>query len=498
MTITAVEWRKTKIKEEQINKYLNDDGSDFVNDKLIKEKIDANRNPDHAKVKDILAKSLSIESLSSDETAILLNVKDPQTWKEMEEMAGQIKRKVYDNRIVTFAPLYLSTSCVNNCQYCGLRSENKGIKRGILTIDQVQKEIEVLAGTIGHKRLIVVYGEHPDSDAEYMAKTLKAIYDVKVPIKTGGYGSIRRVNVNGAPLSVEDFRMLNEVGIGTYQIFQETYHKQTYANVHPSNTLKGHYRWRLYAMHRAIEAGIDDVGIGALFGLHDWKFEVMGLIQHALELESKFGIGPHTISFPRIEPAENTQYPENGKHMVNDDDIRKIITVIRLAVPYTGMILTARENAAMRKSLIPIGITQTDASSKVGLGAYNDYEHPDQVFNRQQFILGDTRSLDEVVRELGQMGYITSFCTAGYRCGRTGQCIMDLLRTGAEGKFCKLNAVITYREWLDDFASPETRAIGEPIIIREIEEIKNKMPSFFDSFMEQYDRTANGERDIYF
>jgi 2-iminoacetate synthase len=498
MTITAAEWRKTKIKEEQINKYLNDDGSDFINDKLIKEKIDANRNPDPIKVKDILAKSFSIESLSSDETAILLNVKNPDTWKEMEDMAGQIKRKVYDNRIVTFAPLYLSTSCVNNCQYCGLRSENIGIKRGILSIDQVQKEIEVLAGTIGHKRLIVVYGEHPDSDAEYMAKTLKAIYDVKVPTKTGGYCSIRRVNVNGAPLSVEDFRMLNEVGIGTYQIFQETYHKQTYANVHPSNTLKGHYRWRLYAMHRAIEAGIDDVGIGALFGLHDWKFEVMGLIQHALELESKFGIGPHTISFPRIEPAENTQYPENGKHMVNDDDIRKIITVIRLAVPYTGMILTARENAAMRKSLIPIGITQTDASSKVGLGAYNDYEHPDQVSNRQQFILGDTRSLDEVVRELGQMGYITSFCTAGYRCGRTGQCIMDLLRTGAEGKFCKLNAVITYREWLDDFASPETRAIGEPIIIREIEEIKNKMPSFFDSFMEQYARTAKGERDIYF
>jgi 2-iminoacetate synthase len=498
MTITAAEWRKTKIKEEQINKYLNDDGSDFINDKLIEEKIDANRNPDPAKIKDILAKSLSVESLSSDETAVLLNVKDPEIWKEMEGVAGQIKRKVYDNRIVTFAPLYLSTSCVNNCQYCGLRSENKGIKRGILSIDQVQKEIEVLAGTIGHKRLIVVYGEHPDSDAEYMAKTLKAIYDVKVPTKTGGYGSIRRVNVNGAPLSVEDFRMLNEVGIGTYQIFQETYHKKTYANVHPSNTLKGHYHWRLYAMHRAIEAGIDDVGIGALFGLHDWKFEVMGLVQHALELESKFGIGPHTISFPRIEPAENTQYPENGKYMVNDTDIRKIITVIRLSVPYTGMILTARENAEMRKSLIPIGITQTDASSKIGLGAYNDYENPDQVSNRQQFILGDTRSLDEVVRELGQMGYITSFCTAGYRCGRTGQCIMDLLRTGAEGKFCKLNAVITYREWLDDFASPETRAIGEPIIAREIEEIKNKMPPFFDSFMEQYNRTAQGERDIYF
>ena len=498
MTVTASEWRKTKIKEEQINKYLNDDGTDFINDKLIESKIETNRNPDPLQVRDIIAKSLSVQTLSPDETAVLLNVKDPEIWKEMEDVAGQIKRKVYDNRIVTFAPLYLSTSCVNNCLYCGLRSENDSIKRGILSIDHVQKEIEVLAGTIGHKRLIVVYGEHPDSDADYMAKTLKAIYDVKVPTKTGGYGSIRRVNVNGAPLSVEDFRMLNEVGIGTYQIFQETYHHQTYSKVHPSITLKGHYRWRLYSMHRALEAGIDDVGIGALFGLYDWKFEVMGLLYHTWELENKFGIGPHTISFPRIEPAENTPYNENSGHMVTDADIRKIITVIRLSVPYTGMILTARENAAMRKSLIPIGITQTDASSKIGLGAYNDYEHPDQVSDRQQFILGDTRSLDEVVRELGQSGYITSFCTAGYRCGRTGQCIMDLLRTGAEGKFCKLNAVITYREWLDDFASQETRAVGEPIIAREIEEIKQKMPSFFDSFMQQYDRTAKGERDIYF
>ena len=498
MTVTASEWRKTKIKEEQINKYLNDDGTDFINDKLIESKIESNRNPDPLQVRDIIAKSLSVQTLSPDEAAVLLNVQDPEIWKEMEDVAGQIKRKVYDNRIVTFAPLYLSTSCVNNCLYCGLRSENDSIKRGILSIDQVQKEIEVLAGTIGHKRLIVVYGEHPDSDADYMAKTLKAIYDVKVPTKTGGYGSIRRVNVNGAPLSVEDFRMLNEVGIGTYQIFQETYHHQTYSKVHPSSTLKGHYRWRLYSMHRALEAGIDDVGIGALFGLYDWKFELMGLLYHAWELENKFGIGPHTISFPRIEPAENTPYNENSGHMVTDADIRKIITVIRLSVPYTGMILTARENAAMRKSLIPIGITQTDASSKIGLGAYNDYEHPDQVSDRQQFILGDTRSLDEVVRELGQMGYITSFCTAGYRCGRTGQCIMDLLRTGAEGKFCKLNAVITYREWLDDFASQETRAVGEPIIAREIEEIRQKIPSFYDSFMQQYDRTAKGERDIYF
>lgn len=498
MTMTISEWKKSKIKEDQITKFLNSDGTTYINDKVIENKIESNKNPDSSHVREIIAKALSIQTLTPDETAALLNVKDPDLWHEMEIAAGQIKKKVYDNRIVTFAPLYLSTTCVNNCAYCGLRAENSAIKRGVLSIEQVKKEIEVLVGTIGHKRLIVVYGEHPKSDTEYMAETLKAIYDVKIPGKNGGINSIRRVNVNGAPLSIEDFRLLNEVGIGTYQIFQETYHPGMYAQLHPANTLKGHYLWRLYAMHRALEAGIDDVGIGALFGLYDWKFEVMGLLYHALELESKFGIGPHTISFPRIEPAENTDFGEKSKYIVSDDDIRKVITVLRLSVPYTGMILTARENAAMRKSLIPIGITQTDASSKVGLGAYNDFNNPDQVAKRQQFILGDTRSLDDVVRELGEMGYITSFCTAGYRCGRTGQCIMDLLRTGAEGKFCKLNAVITYREWLDDFASEKTKQIGEPIIQREIEEIRTTMPNVYDTFIQQYNRTAKGERDIYF
>jgi 2-iminoacetate synthase len=498
MTTDAATWKESRIKEEQITKYLNHDGTDFINDMLIEQKIASNKKTDAVRVREILAKSLAIETLTPDETATLMNVEDPVLWKEMEITAGQIKQKVYDNRIVTFAPLYLSTTCVNNCSYCGLRAENTTITRGVLNIEQVQKEIEVLAGTIGHKRLIVVYGEHPKSDVDYIAKTLRAIYDVKVPTKNGGYGAIRRVNVNSAPFSVEDLQVLHEIGIGTYQVFQETYHKKTYGEVHPKNTLKGNYRWRLYAMHRALEAGIDDVGIGALFGLYSWKFEVMALLYHAIELEAKFGIGPHTISFPRIEPAENTSFGEDSNYKVSDENFRKIITVIRLAVPYTGMILTARENAAMRRSLINLGITQTDASSKIGLGAYNDYNHPDQQAERQQFILGDTRSLDEVVRELAQMGKITSFCTAGYRCGRTGQCIMDLLRTGQEGKFCKLNAVITYREWLDDFASEETKVLGEPILAKEIEEVRQKMPMFYDTFKDQYDRTVKGERDLFF
>lgn len=498
MTLDILEWQKNKIKQEQVNKFLNNDGSDFIDDDAIENELKKNKNPDSARVKDIIAKSLAIESLTPQETAILLNVSDPQLLQEMEDAAGKIKKKVYDNRIVTFAPLYLSTTCVNKCSYCGLRSDNGAIRRGVLSLDRVRQEIEVLAGKIGHKRLIVVYGEHPLSDAQYMADTLRTIYDTKVPLSNGSFGAIRRVNVNGAPLSIEDFRMLNEVGIGTYQIFQETYHKKTYSEVHPAGTLKGNYLWRLYSMHRALEAGIDDVGIGALLGLYDWKFEVMGLISHAIELEKKFGIGPHTISFPRIEPAENTPFAQNLKSGVTDEDFRKAIVVIRLAAPYTGMILTARENAEIRKKLIPLGITQTDASSNIGLGAYHDFEDKKHDANRQQFILGDTRSLDEVVRDLAGMGYITSFCTAGYRCGRTGQCIMDLLRTGAEGKFCKLNAVITYREWLNDFASAQTREIGEKIIAKEIEEIKNRMPNMYPTFIQQYERTVNGERDLYF
>ncbi|GBU22627.1 [FeFe]-hydrogenase [Fibrobacteres bacterium R8-0-B4] len=255
-------------------------------------------------------------------------------------------------------------------------------------------------------------------------------------------------------------------------------------------------------MHRALEAGIDDVGIGALFGLYDWKFEVMGLLHHAIELEKRFGIGPHTVSFPSLQSAENTPFvnEKQSKYLVSNADLRRAITVIRLSIPYTGMILTARENAELRKSLVSLGIiTQTDASSNVGLGAYNRAKGAEiQESTRQQFILGDTRSLDEVVREFAKMGCITSFCTAGYRCGRTGECIMDLLRTGAEGKFCKLNAVITFREWLDDFASEETKKAGEIVIAKEIEELKTAVPKVYDTFLDYYKRTLSGERDLYF
>jgi len=490
-------WMDMVIREEEITRYM-ENGKDFINDDEIWEKLKKNSNPDPKRIREILQKSLSIQTLEPDETAALLNVQDTELWQEIFDVAGKVKKKVYDNRIVTFAPLYCGNLCVNNCLYCGFRRDNHVIKRRVLTLDEVRQEAEVLAGEIGHKRLIVVYGEHPATGPEYIRDTIQTIYEVKVPTKRG-YGQIRRVNVNAAPMSIDDLKMLKEVGIGTYQVFQETYHHETYAKLHPKGTLKHHYQWRLYCHHRALEAGVDDVALGALFGLYDWRFEVMGLLYHARDLEKHFGIGPHTISFPRLEPAANTPFIQQTKYKVSDEDFKKLIAVIRLSVPYTGMILTAREPAHIRRDIISSGmITQTDASTKIGIGAYSD-RYTEQELERQQFEIGDTRSLDEVIRELAEMGYITSFCTAGYRCGRTGDRIMTLLRTGKEAVFCKLNAVLTFREWLDDYASEETKIAGEKVINKELEELKERVSEkVYNKLLEYYRRIQNGERDLYF
>ncbi|MDD5613590.1 MAG: [FeFe] hydrogenase H-cluster radical SAM maturase HydG [Candidatus Omnitrophica bacterium] len=491
----TLKWEQSRIKEQEISKYLKA-GRDFIDDSKIESILKRNKTQDKKIISDIISKSLTIQTLTMDESAYLLNIEDKDLLVMMEDAALKVKKKVYDNRIVTFAPLYMSNMCVNDCLYCGFRKSNLSAQRRLLGREEVVKETEVLAGSIGHKRLIAVYGEHYLTDTDYIEETLRAIYSVKVKTKNG-FGAIRRVNINAAPLAIADLKRLHNAGIGTYQVFQETYHHATYASVHPQDTIKGDYRWRLYSMHRAMEAGVDDVGLGVLFGLYDWKFDVMGLVAHTRDLEEKFKIGAHTISFPRLEPAENTPFTENPMYKVSDDDFKKLITVIRLAVPHTGMIITARENSKIRTEAIRLGITQTDASTRIGVGSYSD-NYSDQDGSRQQFYLGDTRSLDEVIRELAGMGYITSFCTAGYRCGRTGENIMRLLRTGEEGKFCKLNAVLTFREWLDDFATEETRKVSEPLLSREINDIKHQMPGIYEEFERYYHRIKNGERDLYF
>lgn len=498
--MNAKEWTKQVVKQPEIDKYLVG-GKDFIDEGEIVKDLEETRNPDRVMVRDILQKSLEIKLLTPRETAVLLNVGNPEVLEEMKAAALEVKKRVYDNRIVFFAPLYCSNVCVNRCLYCGFRSDNSEEKRHVLTPEEIRRETEAVIDQ-GHKRLIAVYGEHPLSDADYIADSISTVYSVKRTTPAGnGFNNIRRVNVNAAPMSVGNLRKLWRVGIGTFQVFQETYHRGRYAELHPADTVKGNYRWRLYAMHRAMDAGIDDVAIGALFGLYDWRFEVMGLVRHAHDLERQFGIGPHTISFPRMQPAPGSFVSENSPYIVHDDAFRQLVTVLRLAVPYTGLIVTARERAELRREIIGYGCTQTDASSKIGIGAYSKNKLQEENRDKVQFMLGDQRSLDEVVRELATDGYITSFCTAGYRCGRTGDKIMSLLEKGVEGKFCKLNAVLTFREYLNDYASEETRLAGERLIERELREIEEN--AFFTdkkllpTFMRYYKRIAAGERDLY-
>ena len=494
------EWAQQVVRPAEIEKYLVN-GKDFIDEENIFRNLETYKNPDPQHVRDILKKSLGINLLTPEETAVLLNVTDPELLEEMREAALEVKKRVYDNRIVFFAPLYCSNLCVNSCVYCGFRSENCEEKRHVLTMEEVRRETEAVIDE-GHKRLIAVYVEHPQSDADYIADSMAAIYATKRTTPSGnGFNNIRRININAAPMSIGDLRKLWRAGIGTYQVFQETYHRERYAELHPAHTVKGNFRWRLYAMHRAMDAGIDDVAIGALFGLYDWRFEVMGLVHHAHDLERQFGIGPHTISFPRMQPAPGSFVSENSPYLVKDDAFKRIVTVLRLAVPYTGLIVTARERADLRREIIHYGCTQTDASSKIGIGAYAQKKRQDENPDKVQFMLGDERSLDEVVRELATDGYITSFCTAGYRCGRTGDKIMTLLGKGIEGKFCKLNAVLTFREYLNDYASAETRRIGEELIEQELKAIEG-MPFFSDkkllpTFLSYYNRIASGERDLY-
>ncbi len=498
--ISVAEWQRNYVKQDEIDRYLVD-GKDFIDDDAIEAELSKNRAADPERIRSIIQKAFDIKLMDSSDVAALVNVTDPALRAEVFEAAKKIKTKVYDNRVVTFAPLYCGSKCVNACKYCGFRCDNESVERRVLSMDEVEAEARVLAGQIGHKRLVIVFGEHPDTGADYIADCMKRIYSIKMKVRNG-VGEIRRVNVNAAPMPIADLKKLHEAGIGTFQVFHETYHKKTYAEVHPAGTLKGNFRWRLYALHRAMEAGIDDVAVGALFGLADWRFELMGLVAHARDLERRFGLGPHTVSVPRLEPAADTDFSW-VKNRVSDEDFRYLVACIRLAIPYAGLIVTNREKPEMIRSLLDI-ITQRDADTRVGIGAYTEaFSAHDQREETQQFILGDTRSLDEIVRELAAEGHIVSFCTAGYRCGRTGKKIMDALGSGREGCFCKLNAVLTFQEWLEDFASPETKKIGDAIIDKEMAEIRARVPADFSEPMWEHlvkarEKILAGERDLYF
>lgn len=431
---------------------------------------------------DIINRALKRKGLTPQETAVLLQCEDSETINKIFAAARKIKESIYGKRLVLFAPLYTTNECVNNCLYCAFRKANKELKRRTLTLEEIKEEIKVIEGE-GHKRILLVAGEDPkSSNISNLEKIIGTIYNTK-----NGRGEIRRLNVNVAPLSIKNFKRLKKTGIGTYQLFQETYHRSTYFMVHPGGP-KEDYKYRLFAMDRAVEAGIDDVGIGVLFGLYDYKFEVLGLVSHAQHMEKKNGVGPHTISVPRFCPAETVNL--NLPYRVSDRDFLKIISVLRLAVPYTGMILSTREGPEIREKAFQIGISQASAASATSPGGYGDGEQT------AQFFLHDHRGVDEVVQGICLQGQLPSFCTACYRSKRTGDRFMKLAKSGEIQNFCQPNAILTFKEYLLDYASPETRAIGERVIEKELQEILRE--DVKKECIRRLKRLGEGARDIYF
>ncbi|MGM0641561.1 MAG: [FeFe] hydrogenase H-cluster radical SAM maturase HydG [Thermotogota bacterium] len=468
--------------------YLKDNETKtFIDEEKINYLLEETKNPEKARVEEIINKSLNKQRLELEEMAVLLNCEDEELVKKIFEGARTLKERVYGNRIVLFAPMYIGNDCVNDCEYCAFRVSNDEIYRNSLNLKQVKNETTSLVDS-GHKRLILVYGEHPKYDADFIADTVKEVYSVQ-----SGKGNIRRVNINAAPQTVENFKKIKDVGIGTYQVFQETYHEETYKKVHPSGP-KSSYRWRLYSLDRAFKAGIDDVGIGALFGLYDWKFEMMGLLSHTIHFEERFNVGPHTISFPRIEPALNTPISEQPPHLVDDYTFKKLVAILRLAVPYTGLILTARESLEIRNELMKFGVSQIDAGSNIGVGAYSTED--EEAYKKSQFVLGDQRTLDEVIRQLTDENYLPSFCTGCYRLGRTGEHFMEFAIPGFVKRFCTPNAVSTLMEYVTDYASEETKESCLSVIDKEINNIKDeKMKT---ALIKNIEKIKFGERDLYF
>ena len=466
-----------KIKDERMQPFIDPDEIwDIINSTVS----------ERSRVKEVIAKSLDKKRLTLEETAVLVNTTDPDLIEEIKAGARELKEKVYGNRIVLFAPLYIGNFCSNNCLYCGFRTSNSEAERKTLNNHEIVHEVEALEDN-GQKRLILVFGEHRTYTPEFMADTTRLVYSVKK-----ANGEIRRANINAAPLDIEGFRTVAEAGIGTYQIFQETYHPEAYKWYHLSGK-KADYNWRLTSLDRAQEAGLDDVGIGALFGLYDWRFEVLGLVRHTNHLEACYKVGPHTISFPRIKDAASLNIDD--KYMVSDDDFKKLVAILRLAVPYTGLILTAREDHDIRKEVLQYGVSQIDGGTKIELGSYSEIHNEDQNLNKEQFKIADDRSLSEVIDELIDDNFLPSFCTACYRLGRTGEHFMEFSVPGFIKKFCSPNAILTLAEYLEDYASEELAEKGWMAIEKNLMEIDE---SVVVKVRERLDKIKNGERDMYF
>ena len=462
---------------------------EFINDAEIRESLAyAEENKANKEVIDaILKKAREMKGISHKEAAVLLECELEEENREIEKLAKEIKERFYGKRIVMFAPLYLSNYCINGCLYCPYHLKNKHIARKKLTQEEIRQEVIALQD-MGHKRLAIEAGEDPvNNPLEYILESIKTIYSIKHK-----NGAIRRVNVNIAATTVENYKKLKEAGIGTYILFQETYNREAYEKLHSTGPKKD-YAYHTEAMDRAMEAGIDDVGCGVLFGLDMYRYELVGIIMHAEHLEAKFGVGPHTISVPRVCPADDID-PGEFDNSLSDEIFQKIVAVLRIAVPYTGMIVSTRESQKSREKVLDLGISQISGGSRTSVGGYVEEEPEEE--NSAQFDVSDRRTLDQVVSWLFDLGYIPSFCTACYREGRTGDRFMKLLKSGQIVNCCQPNALMTLKEYLEDYASPETKAKGEKIIQEQLEVITN--PTVKEKAKEYIENIHNGQRDFRF
>ena len=459
--------------------------ADFICEQEIESILAKSRRPEPSQVRELLVKAREMHGLSMEEVARLSFVESPELLAEIFSTAKQIKEEIYGTRLVLFAPLYISNRCANECTYCAFRATNADLKRRTLTQEEIAEETRILIRQ-GHKRVLVVSGEAlPPEGFQYILDSIATVYETKI-----GPGEIRRVNVNLAPQTTERFRQLKAANIGTFQLFQETYHRPTYAAVHLKGT-KRDYDWRATAFDRAMTAGIDDVGIGVLFGLYEWRFEIIAMMQHIQHLEQKFGVGPHTISFPRMEPAVGSDIASRPPHPVSDADFLKMIAIMRLAVPYTGMIMSTREGADVRRATLEVGISQISAGSRTDPGGYKDGEGDP---NGSQFQLGDHRPMEEVISDVVSLGYLPSFCTACYRLGRTGQDFMDMAKPGEIKYHCHPNAISTFQEYLSDYASPHAKAAGEKLISIELQHMDGQQT---DIALPMLNQVRRGERDVF-
>ena len=455
----------------------------FIDESAIDDALHAAATKDAGRVREILAKARELGGLEMDEVAVLSSVSDPSCSASCSPPPATSRTPSTARGWCCSRRSTSRNLCTNDCLYCAFRVRNKELKRRALTQAEIRHEVELLVDQ-GHKRILLVAGEsYPKQGFGYVLDSIATIYEVK-----RGNGEIRRVNVNVAPLSVDEFKSLKATGIGTYQLFQETYHRDTYKAVHLGGK-KMDYDWRVTAMHRAMEAGIDDVGIGVLFGLFDWRFEILALMQHVRELERAYGVGPHTISMPRLEPASGSDMACEPPQPVSDVDFRKIVAILRLAVPYTGMIMSTRETANLRRETFALGVCQISAGSRTNPGGYAE----DEKFDTAQFQLGDHRSLDEVIRDVASLGYMPSFCTACYRLGRTGMDFMDLAKPGDIKHHCDPNALSTFLEYLLDYGSDETRAAGEELIERKVAEMDDVRR---EHTVKMLGRVRGGARDV--